>query len=340
MDRLPLLAFLITFVAILSIGYLSSTGFVFLAANTDNLRLEITGQSIVVPPATECIEDWRCSDWSACSAGLQTRNCADVNDCRTVADKKPEAQECEEPEPPPQTDNSTQNVKNTTTQTQPEEQPESNNEEPSSPESPQQPQTQTPAPCTEDWQCGAWSACRAGVQTRTCTDQNACGTASGKPDESQACLDRVLFTEVYYDTADIRDEWIELYNPTNTDISLEGWTIQDNTQTPWTLFNYTIYASSYLTISRNSTSFSDITGCDPGVSGFTKGLNNDGDQLTLRDPGGNETDFVAWEGGASGAYQQWNISAARGKTIRRSPVDADTDSETDWLSDQEPGPVC
>lgn len=41
--------------------------------------------------------------------------------------------------------------------------------------------------CVEDWNCTAWSACSGGVQTRTCTDLNACGTTLNKPAESQSC---------------------------------------------------------------------------------------------------------------------------------------------------------
>jgi hypothetical protein len=44
------------------------------------------------------------------------------------------------------------------------------------------------APCSESWSCTAWSACsQGGTQTRTCTDQNACGTTTSKPAESQSC---------------------------------------------------------------------------------------------------------------------------------------------------------
>lgn len=44
-----------------------------------------------------------------------------------------------------------------------------------------------PPQCTEQWQCGQWSACSAGTQTRTCVDANACGTTANKPSESQSC---------------------------------------------------------------------------------------------------------------------------------------------------------
>jgi hypothetical protein len=41
--------------------------------------------------------------------------------------------------------------------------------------------------CVENWQCDAWSTCTAGIQTRTCTDLNTCGTTYDKPVESQIC---------------------------------------------------------------------------------------------------------------------------------------------------------
>jgi len=44
-----------------------------------------------------------------------------------------------------------------------------------------------PAPCVEDWTCTAWSVCVNNTQTRTCTDENNCGTTVNKPLEEQTC---------------------------------------------------------------------------------------------------------------------------------------------------------
>ena len=42
--------------------------------------------------------------------------------------------------------------------------------------------------CEENWICTAWSACMpGGTQTRTCTDENRCGTNTTKPTETIAC---------------------------------------------------------------------------------------------------------------------------------------------------------
>ncbi len=41
--------------------------------------------------------------------------------------------------------------------------------------------------CVESWTCTAWSVCSGGVQTRACSDLNACGTVLNQPAESQSC---------------------------------------------------------------------------------------------------------------------------------------------------------
>jgi hypothetical protein len=41
--------------------------------------------------------------------------------------------------------------------------------------------------CSPNWQCDPWNICTEGVQTRTCTDLNGCGTLTGQPPLQQAC---------------------------------------------------------------------------------------------------------------------------------------------------------
>ena len=45
---------------------------------------------------SSCQEIWSCEDWSSCSAGTQTRVCADSNNCGTSANKPAETQSCAE----------------------------------------------------------------------------------------------------------------------------------------------------------------------------------------------------------------------------------------------------
>ena len=42
--------------------------------------------------------------------------------------------------------------------------------------------------CQEKWTCTKWSECNNNIQTRTCTDENNCGTDLYKPFESQPCV--------------------------------------------------------------------------------------------------------------------------------------------------------
>ncbi|MBI2451473.1 LamG domain-containing protein [Candidatus Pacearchaeota archaeon] len=48
-------------------------------------------------------------------------------------------------------------------------------------------QTQPPQTCTENWQCSSWDSCVDDIQTRTCLDNNNCGTINNKPVTTQAC---------------------------------------------------------------------------------------------------------------------------------------------------------
>lgn len=46
--------------------------------------------------------------------------------------------------------------------------------------------TDTPA-CAPQWSCGPWSVCQDQRQSRTCTDDNACGTDLNKPELTRSC---------------------------------------------------------------------------------------------------------------------------------------------------------
>jgi len=46
---------------------------------------------------------------------------------------------------------------------------------------------QTEQGCQERWTCSDWGACENGIQTRTCEDENNCGTRNNEPFSSQPC---------------------------------------------------------------------------------------------------------------------------------------------------------
>lgn len=336
MEKLPLAAFIITFIAIIAVGYVSSTGFLITSfSGGGNIQREAISDQLPEEPQEiqPCVEDWDCTYWSSCDDGKQTRNCRDVNDCEAVANKPAEIWNCTVQQPSQNvTQNDTQGTVQQTNQTTPKQQDNTQEQE-------QQPEEQAPPPCTEDWQCSGWSGCSGGLETRDCTDQNSCGTEIGRPNDTKTCIGHVVFTEVYYDSVDVKEEWVELYNPTGAAIDLEGWRVSENTYN-WTLHNATIGPEDYLTIARSAAGFQNVSGCAPDKVFIINGLNNDGDQLTLNDASGNEIDFVAWEEGAGSAYPEWTISASRGKSLKRASIEADTDTASDWLGNENPDPAC
>jgi hypothetical protein len=57
----------------------------------------IEGFFIAYQDISLCIENWSCSAFSACSGGIQTRICTDLNSCGTTANKPVESQSCATP---------------------------------------------------------------------------------------------------------------------------------------------------------------------------------------------------------------------------------------------------
>lgn len=204
---------------------------------------------------------------------------------------------------------------------------------------------QTPVQQTQDLcankNCGSTSMTCPDSYIASCSNTCNNGTCvSCTPDCTGHELNHVIFSEVMYDTVSSgdKDEWLELYNPLGADISLSGWTISDNSGT-WTFSDITINRKFYLVIAKNATAFMSGFNCLPHVSGFTRPLNNDGDQLALKNAGGSEVDFVAWEKGASDVYPAWDITAKQGKSLARIKLTEDSDSATDW-QESDPKPDC
>lgn len=140
----------------------------------------------------------------------------------------------------------------------------------------------------------------------------------------------LIITEVLYDTpgCDSSCEWIEIFNPTENAISLNGWSISDNSGTN-TLPDFTIPAGGYFVIARSDSGFFSLYGFYPDAATLTLALGNSGDQLTLSDDLGNSVDFVAWENYVAG----WSVSVVDTTIERKSDANnlpIDTDGSDDW----------
>ncbi len=108
---------------------------------------------------SSCTPAWDCSAWSDCScADVKTRTCTDANGCETVTSPPILTLPCTT------CGNHACDCGETCTSC------------------PADCGTCPPPVCTPRWNCSAWSSCScSGVNTRTCTDANGCGTTSGRP---------------------------------------------------------------------------------------------------------------------------------------------------------------
>ncbi len=90
------------------------------------------------------------------------------------------------------------------------------------------------------------------------------------------------------------DEWIELYNTTDQDLDLTGWTLEAADGTPSITLSGTIPAHGYLLLERtDDTTVSDITADQI----YTGALVNDGEELILKDTTGAIIDTANDDGG-------------------------------------------
>jgi len=148
--------------------------------------------------------------------------------------------------------------------------------------------------------------------------------------------DHVVISEVYYDTSgtDSVEEYVELYNPTTSTIDISGWMVEDASSSYIIPAGSTIAPESYFTLARNGDTFLADYNKTVDVGDLSISLSNSGEQITLKDDNGIEIDFVAWENFVIG----WDIVANTGKTIQRVPVNADTDTDSEWISNSFPTP--
>jgi len=155
-----------------SLGYKSGT-LTCTASCTFNRTRCVSGGS------NGCTEDWKCSSWSKCIDGKQTRTCYDVNNCGTNRNKPETARTCTCTEDWKCTEFSSC-YKNKQTRTC----YDANN----CGTEKDKPVLTVACSCTEDWKCTEWGSCENEIQLRECKDINNCGTEINKPKLYQTCI--------------------------------------------------------------------------------------------------------------------------------------------------------
>lgn len=141
----------------------------------------------------------------------------------------------------------------------------------------------------------------------------------------------------------LNDEWIELYNPTDHDISLKNWTLEDNSGIKTKInANKIIKAGGFALISKDARpwKFWDENPAAKKIElgkQIGDGLDNLGDHIFLNNPSGAEVDAVAW-GDDTAVWNPAVPLVALGSSIERLVPGFDFDLVTDWEERLSPTP--
>lgn len=123
---------------------------------------------------------------------------------------------------------------------------------------------------------------------------------SAFPLVSKAEVEDVLINEIYYDTVgdDRKEEFIELYNPTDRTVDLTGYYLEDD-RGRYDIDSVDLAAKSFLVLARDQAGFKDLFGFRPDYGDLCLSLKNDGDLLKLFGRSGRLIDQISWELGES-----------------------------------------
>ncbi len=136
----------------------------------------------------------------------------------------------------------------------------------------------------------------------------------------EALAQRVVINEVMYAPIKPEPEWIELYNPADTPVSIAGWTVANHLRS-YTLLPDTISAKGYIVITKDSANFlkSKYHLVNPNILQTTlPPLGNTGDLIIFKDSFGNVIDSLrytpSWGGASSISLERIDHLAASDST--------------------------
>ncbi len=137
------------------------------------------------------------------------------------------------------------------------------------------------------------------------------------------------------------DEWVELFNPTDHDISLKNYSFVDNSGIVTKINgNFTIKSLKFALVSKDNSTWTHWsvpagTLKIPLGHQIGDGLNNSGDHLTLNDAANHNIDALSW-GNDTTIFTLSGVLA--GHSLSRNVPGLDTDSATDWHDQNPPTP--
>lgn len=115
--------------------------------------------------------------------------------------------------------------------------------------------------------------------------------------KTEASYNHVVISEIYYNATgdDSKEEWIELYNPTNNDIDLTEYKILSNNDDEYEFEADTkILPGDLLVIAKDKDRFNEIYGFYPEIFGVKFHLADNGDYLVLKDKDDSVVDAISW----------------------------------------------
>ena len=183
-----------------------------------------------------------------------------------------------------------------------------------------------------------------GYRSRFCSEPDGQQCPLPDPPPSPGTI---LISEVYYDVgkqygAEKTNEWVEIYNGTNSPVDLSEWIIADNTAEDVIPKGTILNSKSYAVISpdESTASFCNIPKGALFItlgSPIGNGLGNNGDALYLKDNNNTIIDALSW-GTNTDVLNPSAPDVAEGSSLSRSDLKSDTDSASDWIEAKTPTP--
>lgn len=167
---------------------------------------------------------------------------------------------------------------------------------------------------------------------------------------SGSCGPNLVINKIYYDVdsshgQETKNEWVEIYNPSDEPVDISGWFIKDNGATSTIPNASPIPSHGFALLTGNSSTWTTywkavppetVKIVLPGAK-IGNGLANDGDRLILKDPSGRIVDQMSYEGDTSifdpapplnTSGNSYNLP--EGHILGRDPTGYDTDTADDW----------
>ena len=142
-----------------------------------------------------------------------------------------------------------------------------------------------------------------------------------------------------------RGEWLEIYNPTSSDINVNGWTIEEASGGDETLSDITIPGHGFLILGgATEAELREVWSIPAGVLFFSasggkigNGLNNPGDLILLKTDTAELVDAVSW-GSDTSVLDPAPPDVGTGHSLERDPDGKDADTAGDFVDRETPQP--